>query len=431
MQSEPEAARAALQQSVELGRRIGDDWAVADGLKMITVAWVIQEDHEGGRQALADLLRVARRLGNEFFIAWYHAGVGFLDLHEGNFETAKRELDLSIEHCERVGDPATRGLAISWRGQLDGLTGEHAAAGARLEALLARASASGGGIAVPDAVVQLATVAVGCGDPDAARVLVQPLADTMREFGMPVYQSWAQSILGAALATTGDHAGARTALEEAKAAAQSIDNLWLIAMADHWLGKLARRAGETGRAEQLHHEALELQHRRNLRPGIVESLEALAALAADHESPAEAARLFGAADALRHSIGTVRWPAEQAGYDDDLAHARAQLADDEFDAAWTQGAALSIDDAIEYVSRARGERKRPTTGWESLTPTEERVVALAAEGLTNPQIAERLFVARGTVKVHLEHIFTKLAVSTRAELAAQATKRALQPAENG
>ena len=80
---------------------------------------------------------------------------------------------------------------------------------------------------------------------------------------------------------------------------------------------------------------------------------------------------------------------------------------------------------IEYVSRARGERKRPSAGWESLTPTELRVVGLVAAGLTNPQIAERMFIARGTVKVHLSHVFAKLGVATRAELAAQATKRGL------
>ena len=48
--------------------------------------------------------------------------------------------------------------------------------------------------------------------------------------------------------------------------------------------------------------------------------------------------------------------------------------------------------------------------------TELRIVALVATGLTNPQIAERMFIARGTVKVHLGHVFAKLGVSTRAEL---------------
>jgi DNA-binding CsgD family transcriptional regulator len=57
-------------------------------------------------------------------------------------------------------------------------------------------------------------------------------------------------------------------------------------------------------------------------------------------------------------------------------------------------------------------------GWEVLTPTELRVVDCVAEGLTNPQIAKKLFMARPTVKTHLTHVFNKLDMSTRSELAA-------------
>lgn len=79
--------------------------------------------------------------------------------------------------------------------------------------------------------------------------------------------------------------------------------------------------------------------------------------------------------------------------------------------------------ARPHAERGRGERKRPSSGWASLTPAELDVVRLTAQGLTNPQIAERLFVSRATVKAHLGHIFAKLGVATRAELAAEATRR--------
>ena len=88
-----------------------------------------------------------------------------------------------------------------------------------------------------------------------------------------------------------------------------------------------------------------------------------------------------------------------------------------------EGRNLDWRDAAAYARRARGERKRPHHGWASLTPTEQQVVALVAEGLTNPQIAERLLMGRATVKTHLEHIFTKLGIHTRAELAAEAVRR--------
>jgi DNA-binding CsgD family transcriptional regulator len=66
----------------------------------------------------------------------------------------------------------------------------------------------------------------------------------------------------------------------------------------------------------------------------------------------------------------------------------------------------------------RGARKRPQLGWESLTGTERRVVDLVVEGLSNPQIGERLYVSRRTVQTHLAHVFTKLGISSRAQLAA-------------
>jgi len=78
---------------------------------------------------------------------------------------------------------------------------------------------------------------------------------------------------------------------------------------------------------------------------------------------------------------------------------------------------------VAYARRARGERGRPAAGWGSLTPTERQVVDLVIDGHTNPQIAERLFMSLGTVKAHLAHIFAKLGVSTRAELAALAARR--------
>lgn len=104
---------------------------------------------------------------------------------------------------------------------------------------------------------------------------------------------------------------------------------------------------------------------------------------------------------------------------------REQLGDGGFDDAYEEGRALPPAEAVTWVRHTRGERKRPSRGWESLTPTELRVVDLVAEGLTNPQIGQRMFISRGTVKVHLSHIFAKLNIASRAELAAQAARRAV------
>ena len=84
---------------------------------------------------------------------------------------------------------------------------------------------------------------------------------------------------------------------------------------------------------------------------------------------------------------------------------------------------LSLHEALRLAMSRRGQRGRPSSGWESLTPAETRVVELVAEGLTNPEIARRLYVSRDTVKSHVSSALMKLALRTRAELAASASRR--------
>ncbi|MGH9148903.1 MAG: response regulator transcription factor, partial [Acidimicrobiales bacterium] len=76
------------------------------------------------------------------------------------------------------------------------------------------------------------------------------------------------------------------------------------------------------------------------------------------------------------------------------------------------------------VRHRRGRTRPLGAGWASLTPTELRVARLAAEGLTNRQIGERLFVSARTVETHLGHAFAKLGLTTRAQLASEVARRA-------
>jgi DNA-binding CsgD family transcriptional regulator len=157
-------------------------------------------------------------------------------------------------------------------------------------------------------------------------------------------------------------------------------------------------------------------------PMVIGAIETLAAV---HQAGAEdrCLRLAAAAAHLRDEIGyRLELPPIRRRLDQLLADARASLGDD-FDTAWTDGAKLTWQEAVAYAQRMRGERRRPTHGWDSLTPTEHDIVDLVTEGLTNPQIAERMFIETSTVKSHLHHIFTKLGVATRSELAATASRR--------
>jgi DNA-binding CsgD family transcriptional regulator len=153
-------------------------------------------------------------------------------------------------------------------------------------------------------------------------------------------------------------------------------------------------------------------------------LECLARLAADDGNHTYATRLLGAAETMRQRTGQVRFPMYQAGYDAVVAATREALGESEFDAARAEGAGLSTEEAIAYAQRGRGERKRPTSGWGSLTPMEQDVVQLVREGLGNKDIGARLFISPRTVQTHLTHVYAKLGLISRVQLVQEAGRQA-------
>ncbi|MGH9280016.1 MAG: helix-turn-helix transcriptional regulator, partial [Acidimicrobiales bacterium] len=179
---------------------------------------------------------------------------------------------------------------------------------------------------------------------------------------------------------------------------------------------LARANGDAARATRLYHQALDLEADTRDLPAMTRTFEALAALAAGGGQFEKAARLLGAASAIRERHGFARTAAEQAGYTGDLELTRQGLSAEAFaDALW-QGSRLSVAEALAYARRGRGGRRRATSGWPSLTTAERGVVALVAQGLTNPEVGERLFISRRTVQNHLAHVFAKLGITSRREL---------------
>jgi DNA-binding NarL/FixJ family response regulator len=70
-------------------------------------------------------------------------------------------------------------------------------------------------------------------------------------------------------------------------------------------------------------------------------------------------------------------------------------------------------------------QSRGTEQMESLTPREVEVLRLFSQGQTNPQIAQNLLVSRGTVKIHVQHIISKLGVSYRTKAAVRAIEAGL------
>jgi DNA-binding NarL/FixJ family response regulator len=224
--------------------------------------------------------------------------------------------------------------------------------------------------------------------------------------------------LGAALARLGRDDEARAALERAMEVASRLGMPRIVADALEVRAHMVAD-DDPDQAVELHHRALTLRVDHGLRTFHVDSLDALAALG----DGAHAARLFAASARARGVLGHPRDPVRRQTHEATVAALRAALGDDAFARAWNEGARMTLDQAVAYARRSRGPRRRPSTGWNSLTPTELDVVRLVVDGLTNPEIAGTLFVSRGTVKTHLSHVYAKLGVANRTELATLAAPR--------
>ena len=229
-----------------------------------------------------------------------------------------------------------------------------------------------------------------------------------------VFLVWAaQAALGC-----GDLSSARRWADEAVSMTKGVYLSWALVTRS----RVGLAHGELQPAERDAHEALAIAAGVGGHLLIPEILERLADVALEAGGNHEAARFFGAADAIRGRMGAVRFKVFDEDHEACVSATRAALGDHDCDEAWAEGAELSTEEAIAYAHRGRGERKRPEKGWASLTPTERDVIRLVGEGLANKEIAARLFVSPRTVESHLTHVYTKLGLSSRVQLAQEAVR---------
>jgi DNA-binding CsgD family transcriptional regulator len=180
--------------------------------------------------------------------------------------------------------------------------------------------------------------------------------------------------------------------------------------------------GENDQAAQDAYDALMIANETGAHLATSDTLECLARLASDADSHSEAARLLGAAHAHRERLGLVRLKVFDDDHHELVSALRKVMGGADFEAAWNAGATLSTEEVVAYALRGRGERKRPSNGWGSLTPTELDVVRLVGEGLPNKDIATRLFISPRTVQSHLRHVYNKLGLTSRVQLAQEGAR---------
>ncbi len=244
-----------------------------------------------------------------------------------------------------------------------------------------------------------------------------------------------ETVLAAAFASTlwcaGERDRARAVVDDALGVADLLESPVFEAQLVYTLGGFDLDDKDPSPAETRLHHALDVLHEHGHRQQVCDVLEELARLELDFARPATAAVLLGGASRERDAQGVVLRPWRQATYLATLDRTRTELGDAGFDDRWARGRALDLDEVVAHAQRGRGERTRPTFGWDGLTDTERRVAELAAEGLTNPQIADRLVVGKETVKSHMAAILRKLALENRTQLARAVPPPAEPPPRRG
>ncbi|GAB2645441.1 LuxR family transcriptional regulator [Prescottella soli] len=183
-------------------------------------------------------------------------------------------------------------------------------------------------------------------------------------------------------------------------------------------------------ARPLFEQALQLSAGVDDLLGAAICVEALAWKAAMKASYQRAGILLGSARTLWLAVGNqgVTIPALRENHDDTEDRVRRALGDRGFDAAVRQGSALALDEAVTFAIDDRlpqeATSERSAT---DLTPREEEVAGLVAQGLTNKAIADQLVISQRTVQGHVEHVLAKLGFNSRTQIAAWVVEHGRKP----
>ncbi|WP_223838465.1 ATP-binding protein [Saccharopolyspora pogona] len=375
--------RAALE------RCAADPGAASDGLRLaadLMYHWVGSYYLNEGRGWLDEFLALATEPTMVRVDAlWVN---GWLALIQSDLTAARSMLAEARTLATRLGAEPALGYVALYSGMVASLSDDTATALELYDEALRRHRASGNQHGIATALIRTAMAHSRLGNSDRASALA----------------------------------------EECLAVCDAVGDIWHKSYALTALGIEMWRQGDAERAAELEGESLRLNRDLDDRMGIVLNLDVLALAAASGGDHRRAARLFGAQQALRRSLGVSlhTYTHFAAQHEECVQQLRADLGERAYHSLVQEGTELTLDEA---VALAVAEKPRSTTrsasgGPALLTRRESQVAELIARGMTNKEIAAELVIAVRTAESHVEHIFAKLDVTSRAQVATWITEHA-------
>ena len=418
-----DAARVHLEEATARAAASGDLHSQAEALQLIAQTYLFQDDYRGALAAMDASETMSESVESQQHLGRDHVSLAWVALGLGHLAESRTQAETAVRVTERTGNPPAASIAARILGEVAIREGQAALIVPVLRERLDTNVANGAGHGITAVTVTLACAEGASGRPGLGLALVTN-PDLERSNRGRVYDELiTRASTALLLLAINDPDAAVAAASRALELAAKLDNALADSALTHILGWVALIKRQPREAEAHAQHALARALTGPFPGEIADAIRLVAQIAVSLESYEEATRLLGASDAIVTRTGGKFTMFTAVVGTPDTTPLRSDLGDSLFDKLWAEGAALTTEEIVAYTTRARGERKRPSIGWESLTPTELGVAELVAEGLTNRRIGEKLFVSLGTTKTHLEHIFTKLDITNRAELTAEVVRR--------
>ena len=367
--------------------------------------------------ALAD--SSPRRIGHQFPV---YAARGWILMEADQAEPARQAFDIGRRLCDELGVRWPLATYQAYLAVERFIAGAWDDAATELEAGIEFAEETGTTYALKPSHSAQAVIRLHRNDlPGAWQAVDKAAAVADRGSRLFDYRAlWARALL---LEAEGDTATAFTTLAGrwrlCRDASMAID----YPLVGPDLVRLARAAGDVGLAEEVADAVAAVAFGNDVPSITGAALRCRGLLTDDAEVLNQALDAYASSPRRLEIALTCEETADLTARQGDATGARSLLerAAGLYEGLDATRGLLRVDATLRRLGVRRGRRgprQRPQQGWGSLTMSERTVADLVAEGLSNPQIAERLYVSRRTVQTHVSHIFTKVGLASRAQLAA-------------
>jgi predicted ATPase/class 3 adenylate cyclase/DNA-binding CsgD family transcriptional regulator len=378
-------AEALCQESLAVYRELGDTAGIASSLHLLAVISWGRGNLTMSRSQEEESLTLFKELGDKRSVAYVLVNLGSLAIDQGEHTRARSLLEDSLEMSRELGDTMSIADSLYHLARLYRLSG--------------------------DDLIQ-------------AHAWLEESFALYQELGDKESIAYYLYLSGLLALYKGDTALAYSRVEQAVALFKEMGQQHGTTISLYAFAQVVIAQGNNARSQSLYEEGIAVARKAGNRQTVAFGLQGLASVVAVQGEVAWAARLWGAAEALREIIGAPIPPVERPTYESSVTAARTQLGEKLFATAWAEGRlmtpeqVLAAREPVMVPTPITTESSSPlaqsvTTYPDGLTSREVEVLRLLAKGLTDVQIAEQLVISPRTVNNHLTSIYSKIQVSSR------------------